>query len=217
MSPELAATLERVRAAFVAYPRRPVLEGCPHCRGLTVVDEHDLYSLTISLGGTVGTREDVKSLLPLLLERLVSSDELDPDIVLALLGREAWRTWPTAEQHSIEDYLLAVWRELLVRYPSPVGSFRDAADFLTAAGQLDQGVWPFLEIWDTTDGSAADRLLAELVAGWVRGAPLPAAAVTWLHRQVVRDRLHAGFERDHGCSWADDLAQGYDFLAHADR
>jgi hypothetical protein len=37
--------------------------------------------LTFSLGNTVGDRDDVKSLLPLLLERLVASDELDPAIV----------------------------------------------------------------------------------------------------------------------------------------
>ena len=63
------------------YPRRAVLDGCPHCNGSVLVDEHDLFSLTISLGNTVGDRADVKALL-VLPERLLLSDDLEPVIVL---------------------------------------------------------------------------------------------------------------------------------------
>ena len=83
------------------------------------VNEHDLYALTISLGNTVGTRDDVKSLLPMLLERLVATGELDPGIVLGKLPREQWRTWPGHEA-AIDGYLDAVWRSLLAEYPPRV-------------------------------------------------------------------------------------------------
>ncbi|MCG5469528.1 hypothetical protein LADH09A_003443 [Micromonospora sp. LAH09] len=98
MDDELTAALARVRDAFARYPRRAVLDGCPHCKGSVVVDEHDLFSLTISLGNTVGDRADVKSLLPVLLERLLVSEDLYPAIVLGKASYEEWRTWPRAEQ-----------------------------------------------------------------------------------------------------------------------
>ncbi|MEV4107724.1 hypothetical protein [Nonomuraea sp. NPDC049695] len=100
MDDGLAAAVGRLRETFVRYPRRTVLEGCPHCRGSVLVDEHDLFSLTISLGGTVGTSDDVKSLVPLLLERLATGNELMPSMVLTLLVQQGWRTWPTAEQEA---------------------------------------------------------------------------------------------------------------------
>ncbi|MEV0430545.1 hypothetical protein [Micromonospora sp. NPDC050495] len=132
MEGQLAAAIAGVQEAFASYPRRALLEGCPHCRGSVLVDERDLFSLTISLGNTVGSREDVKSLLPVLFERLVTSDELDPSIVLGTLWREEWRTWPGAEQDAIDRYLEAVWRSLLADYPSQLGSFLDAVTFLDA-------------------------------------------------------------------------------------
>ena len=116
MDGELAAAVARLREAFARYPRRAVLDGCPHCRGPVPVDDRDLFSLTISLGNTVGSREDVKALLPMLLERLVTSMELDPGIVLGKLPHEKWRAWPRAEQDAVDGYLDAVWRSLLAEY-----------------------------------------------------------------------------------------------------
>lgn len=211
MDDGLTTALTRVRHAFARYPRRAVLEGCPHCRGSVPVDEHDLFSLTISLGGTVGDREDVKSLLPLLLERMVTSMDLDPGIVLGMLPREQWRTWPEAEQDGIDGYLDAVWRSLLAAYPSQVGSFFDAATFLAAVGAA-VSVDRFLDVWNVTPGPAADRHLADAVNGLNDAARGSSTLDAWLRREAVRDRLYRAFERDHDSIWADDLAQAYDLL-----
>lgn len=213
MDDGLAAAVGRLRETFARYPRRTVLEGCPHCRGSVPVDEHDRFSLTISLGGTVGTDDDVKSLVPLLLERLATGHELVPRMVFSLLVRQGWRTWPTAEQEAVDGYLMVVWRLLLAEYPPRVGAFGDAAEFLGVAGKFTGSVGLFLHDWDTIRGSAADRHIADLVIGWVRGAELPAAVLTWLHRDMVRDRLYGAFELDHDASWADDLARAYDLLS----
>ncbi|MGC5016969.1 hypothetical protein [Micromonospora sp. DT47] len=212
MGDELAAAMARVRDAFARYPRRTVLDGCPHCRGSVLVDEHDLFSLTISLGNTVGGLDDVKSLLPVLLERLVVSVELDPGMVLAKLPRGEWRTWPAAEQEAVDGYLDAVWRSLLADHPSRVGSFLDAATFLDAAGSTGESVDRFLDLWDVTLGSPADRHLAETVSGFDFAARKPSALGDWLRRETVRDRLHRAFERDHDSVWADDFARAYDLL-----
>lgn len=177
------------------------------------VDEGDLFPLTLKLGGTVGTSDDVKGLLPLLLERLVTGRELDSTIVLNLLARNDWRSWPADEQEATDAYLATVWRSLLAAYPSRVGSFVDATDFLTAAGAAHNSIEPFLRAWDGIHGQAADRHLADLVTGWVEGVQLSTAVIRWLHRGVVRDRLYVAFERDHDAPWSGDLARAYDFLA----
>jgi hypothetical protein len=209
---ELAITLARLDRAFAPYPRRAVLDGCPHCRPSTPVDEHDLFSLTIRLGNTVGNREDVKSLLPLLLERLVTSHELDPDIVLSKLVQEQWRTWPSAKQQAVEEYLDAVWRSLLTEFPSRTGAFVDAAIFLDAANMTGGSIDPFLAAWNTTLCPAADQHLALLVNGHGFADRRRKVVTAWLCREAIRDRLLTAFERDHNAAWADDLARAYDIL-----
>lgn len=212
MDGDLSVAVARLKEAFVRYPRRVVLEGCPHCRGPVPVDDHDLFSLTISLGSTVGNRDDLKSLLPLLLERMVTSTELDPAIVLGKLPREQWRTWPEAEQDAIDGYLDAVWRSLLATFPSQVGSFLDPATFLDAVAGGGESVERFLDAWDVTLNSAADRHLADTVNGLNFAGRRPTTLAAWLCRETVRDRLYRAFERDHAMSWGDDLARAYDLL-----
>ncbi|MEV4113405.1 hypothetical protein [Nonomuraea sp. NPDC049695] len=148
----------------------------------------------------------------MLLERLVTGDELDAGIVLGKPAAQGWRTWPRAEQDAIEGYLMAVWRSLLSAYPPRAGSFGDAAGFLGAAGGLTGDAGAFLVEWDSAPGPAADRHLADLVIEWAAGTRLPAEVLMWLHRDLVRDRLLAAFERDHDTPWADDLARSYDLL-----
>ncbi|MEH1167287.1 hypothetical protein V6V47_18070 [Micromonospora sp. CPCC 205539] len=212
MDGEVAAALGCVRDAFARYPRRAVLDGCPHCKGPVVVDEHDRFSLTISLGNTVGSRDDVKSLLPVLLESLVASDDLYPAIVLSKLPREQWRTWPRVEQDAVDGYLDAVWRSLLADHPTRLGAFVDTATFLDAAGATGESIDRFLDLWDGTLTPAADRHLAEAVGRLDFATRKPSVLGDWLRRDTVRDRLHRAFERDHESAWADDLARAYDLL-----
>ncbi|WCN84249.1 hypothetical protein [Micromonospora sp. LH3U1] len=208
----LTTALAGVRDAFARYPRRAVLDGCPHCEGSVLVDEHDLFSLTISLGNTVGDRADVKALLPVLLESLLGSDELDPVIVLGKLPHQEWRTWPQGEQEAVDAYLDAVWRSLLADHPSRLGSFTDPVTFLDAARAAGERAERFLDVWDTTLTSSADRHLAEVVCGLNFARQKPSALGDWVRREATRDRLHRAWERDDGSQWADDLARAYDLL-----
>ncbi|MGC4868979.1 hypothetical protein ACLQ3B_26465 [Micromonospora sp. DT53] len=212
MENELMAALSGVRDAFARYPRRAVLDGCPHCEGSVLVDEHDLFALTISLGNTVGSRADVKALLPVLLERLLGSDDLDPDIVLGKLPHQEWRTWPRVEQEAIDAYLDAVWRSLLADHPPRLGSFTDPVTFLDAARAAGEHVERFLDVWDATLTPPADRHLAELVAGLNFANHKPSVLGDWLRRAATRDRLHRAWERDYDSPWADGLAEAYDLL-----
>ena len=217
MDEELAVVLARVEEVFASYPRRAVLDGCPHCRPATPVDEHDLCSLSLRLGGTVGGRDDVKSLLPLLFERMVTSGELDGSIVLSTVAKEEWRSWPAAEQQAIKDYLDAVWRSLLKEFPSRIGAFPDAATFLEAAAMTGDGIEKYLAVWDATFVPAADRHLAQLVTEHDFADARRKSLTVWLCREEVADRLISAFERDHDAEWADDLATASDILSRQSR
>lgn len=160
----------------------------------------------------MGDREDVKSLLPLLFERLVTSTDLDPGIVLSKLTQEHWRTWPPAEQRAIEEYLDAVWRSLLAEFPSRVGAFVDAAKFLDVALSTGAGIERFLTAWNAILGPASDQHLAQLVSTGGFAGRRCTVASAWVCREAIRDRLLTAFERDHDAVWADDLAVAYDIL-----
>ncbi|WJK33115.1 hypothetical protein [Solwaraspora sp. WMMA2065] len=212
MDGDLIVAMAQLRDAFAQYQGRAVLDGCPHCRGPASVDDHDLFSLSISIGGTVGSRDDLKHLLPLLLERMATATDLDPAIVLGKLSRERWRTWPELERDAVDGYLDAVRRSLLATYPSQVGSFLDPTTFLDAVVAAGENVTRFLDIWDLTLNSAADRHLADTVNRLNFADRRPATLAAWLRRETVRNRLDRAFARDHAMSWADDLARAYDLV-----
>lgn len=208
----VAIAAQNLAATFASYPRRAVLDRCPHCGPPVRVDECDLFWLSIKLGNTVGDRDDVKALLPRLFESLVATGELDPGIVLGKLTQEQWRDWPPIERQAIDDFLDAVWDSLLAEFPSRLGAFTDVGEFLRAVGAAGAGLDRFLARWDTVHGRSADRHLAALVNDvfWMTGRP--GAVHAWLRRDLVRQRLFQAFERDGDTAWADDIAMAYDLL-----
>ncbi|MFB8006733.1 hypothetical protein [Nocardia sp. NPDC056000] len=190
-----------------------MLERCPHCGPPVRVDDADLYWLAIKLGNTVGDREDVKALLPLLLARLVASDELDPEIVLGKLAQANWRSWPSTEQSTIEGFLDSVWGAVLTEFPSETGAFTSPAEFLRAIAAIGLDPAPYLRAWESTVGVSADRHLAELVREAVYRPDRMDRVTAWLRRDEVRDRLFRAFERDHAAAWGGEFAQAYDLAA----
>lgn len=210
MDSDLTVAIGRLRESFAGYPVRPVLEGCPCCCPPERVAGFDLFDLSIRLGGTVGTEADLKSLLPLLLETLVATGELDEAIVLGRLAGS--RSWPAAERDAVDGYLDAAWRAVLSTYPAQVGALHDAATFLCAVAEAGGDPGSFMRAWEGIHTPAADRHLADLVAHWVRGSGLTEAVVTWLRRAAVRERLYLAFSRDVDGVAADDYARAYDLL-----
>jgi hypothetical protein len=193
MDPALAKAIADIEATFAGYPRREVLEGCPHCVGDVRVEDHDLLSLTIRLGNTVGIEADVKALLPTLLRSLVTADDLDPGIVLGKVAP----SWPEPERQAVERFLDVVWRRLLADFPPNLGAFHDVPTFLHSVPNPGR----FLESWP--HGSAPDRHLAAYVL---------ATTDDWAHRGEIRDRLFRAFERDQDMPWADEFAVAHDFV-----
>jgi hypothetical protein len=205
----------RLRAVFSRYPVREVLEGCPCCVGDVVSADADLFALSLRLGNTVGTHDDLKSFLPALFESLVSTNELDEAVVVGRL--DGWREWPQEEQDAVDEFLLAAWSALLRRYPAELGSFREAADFLRAVQPVYVSLERFLHVWENVRTRPADLHLAETVEHWVfsRGELNP-LVVAWLHRPHIRIRLFLAFSTAPNEPDADTFAEAYDFLEAAE-
>ncbi|MGX1808204.1 hypothetical protein ACWIGI_21000 [Nocardia sp. NPDC055321] len=209
MNTDLETALTAVSSAFDTYPRRPVLDRCPHCGPPVHVDRVDLFWLLIKLGNTVGDRADVKALLPMFLGRLVTTTELDADLVLGLLDRNEWLTWPPVEQRAVADYLNAVWRALLAEFPAELGAFTGTGEFLGSLARAVVDTNRFLREWSSHDTEAADRHLALLVSDIADGR-IGANLIEGFGRGAVRDRLFRAFERDCDREWAGELARAYD-------
>ncbi|GAB0108630.1 hypothetical protein JMUB6875_76650 [Nocardia sp. JMUB6875] len=197
MNEGIVAALRDIAQAFASYPRRPVLERCPHCGPPVRIEEVDLFWLSIKLGNTVGDGTDVKALLPVLFERLITTDELDPGIVLSKLAQQKWESWPPVERSAIETFLDQAWLLLLSEFPSRAGAFADCAEFLRAVAAADIPPDRFLAAWDVTTGAAADRHLAEFVNSALTSRRTEPEIRTWIGRKSVRDRLLRAFEQQH--------------------
>ena len=207
----LQDAIAQLREVFARYPVRAVLEGCPHCRGDVSADHPDLFALSLRLGNTVGTHDDLKSFLPTLFAELVTSGELDETVVVGRL--DGWREWPEDEREAVAGFLLASWSALLARYPAQLGSFRDAAGFLLAVQPMVATLEKFLQVWERTRTRPADRHLADTVDHWVHsGRELSPYVVAWLHRPHIRTRLYLAFSADPAAADADLFARAFDFL-----
>ncbi|WP_067572130.1 hypothetical protein [Nocardia acidivorans] len=106
-----------------------------------------------------------------------------------------------------------MWVRLLAEFPSPMGAFTSAAEFLRgiAAAHIESA--RFLRVWESNAGRAADRHLAELVIDTVYHRGSDAATTAWLRCEPVRERLFRAFERDHAMDWGDEFAQAFDLAA----
>jgi len=123
----LQAAIDGLYQAFASYPLRPHVVGCACCvspedearlharplRELTV-DDLDEYASAALL--TWGDEDDFRHFLPRLFE-LATFERFGPidlEIVVKKLGYAGWRTWPGGEQATVEAYLSALWRYVLV-------------------------------------------------------------------------------------------------------
>lgn len=214
MTDGIAAALHDLEQAFARYPRRLVLERCPHCGPPVRVGDADLFWLSLKLGNTIGTADDAKALLPLLFERLVTTEELDPDIILGKLANLNWRSWSPAEQNAVDTFLDQTWRVLLSEFPPRTGAFHDAASFLRSLTAATLSPTRFLAIWDETTGQSADRHLATFIEGAQFSTRLDPAIRKWITRESLQTRLFHAFERESSDpTWSAAFANAYDLVA----
>lgn len=214
MTEDLTAALRGLASVFAHYPQRPILARCPHCGPPVRVADVDLFWLSVKLGNTVGDGSDVKAFLPLLFERLVTTGDLDPAIVLGKLTQQDWAAWPPPERLAVDTVIDAIWLALLSEFPSRTGAFTDPAEFLAAVATANVPVDRFLTVWDATPGEAADRHLADFVNGTAFSRRPAPAIHAWIAQKSLQDRLLRAYEHHHeDPEWADAFARAHDLAS----
>ncbi len=198
------AALWGLDAAFVAHPPRDVLEGCAHCQREVRIADADPFALALGLGVTIGGPEDVRSLTPWLLRRVLQDDRLDLHTVLSRIA-EHWTDWSDIERDAVRDVVDAIWVALLDTHPdSPEGG--TAVAYLDGASGLGEAPDRLLSIWEYKDTESADHHLAELVIDTFYGARVPRRALAWAREPAQIARLRLALERDHDRPWAGTIA-----------
>lgn len=104
----------------------------------------------------------LRRILPQLAEALVGG-RADPREAAESFARGAWQTWPVEQARAIQEFLEAWWTDILGT-PQPETRAYAVFEFCAvASGALD--AW--LEIWQASTGTVADRHLAEALTRWM--------------------------------------------------
>ncbi|MFE9692503.1 hypothetical protein [Micromonospora sp. NPDC005806] len=170
MSEGLAAAVTGLYAAFARQPRPAAMAYCDHCvrpdevavllrvppRELTP-DQLARYAAKCLT--TWGDVDDLRYLLPRLLELLATGGLDDPVLPESLLGKVGAhrRDWPADQRGAVEAYLRAWWAATLSGYPGPW----EATTVLAAVGGAGVDVGPYLAAWAADGGEPAARHLAD--------------------------------------------------------
>ncbi|SBT37460.1 hypothetical protein [Micromonospora auratinigra] len=184
MTPALDTAVTRLYAAFADRPRPVTMAYCDHCvsaeevaallrvppRALTADQLRRYATKCVSTWGDV---DDLRRLLPRLLELLATGELDDPVLPESLLGTVGphLAAWPAGQRQAVEAYLRAWWAATLSAYP---GRW-EATTVLAAVGAAGLDVRPFLVAWAADGGAAAARHLADHLVD-----PLPRAERPWV-------------------------------------
>lgn len=166
----LSRAIERCYDAFVMEPAPVAIEFCDHCHQpecaalltATVLRELSVAQMrcrTFALLDSMGGPEELRYLVPRMLELLPTGEPHEPELVLAKLAGGGWRDWPTPEQEAVEGFLAAYWEHVLAEFPGHA----DASEALCAIALVIDDVAPYLAAWTDDVETAALRHLAQLV------------------------------------------------------
>ena len=214
---EVQGAIANLYEVFGAYRLRSHVTGCPCCvsdsdneqvhqRSLRSLGEAELTKFAHKAMTTWGVVEDFKYFLPRLLEIQAVHSRfgwVDAEILLSKLRWGDWDSWPGAEREAVVRYLVATWREKLVRV-----EWDDAVEWLCAIGQAEEDLWPYLERWASDPEVQAMLNLAVFLVeegnGILLKRKLPSAfweerrvqmkqVIDWLGSAEVRSALEKAF------------------------
>ncbi len=148
--------IERLYTSFAGYPLPGNTGMCYHCydpeeelklhskplRDLSG-DDLDLYSWKAL--STWGDDYIFRHFLPRLFELAfqIPASVLDPEDIAGKLNLAEWRTWPVDEIEAVQSFLMAAWE-----YALASDDYSEIDDLLSAIGQAEDDMSPYLEAWE---------------------------------------------------------------------
>jgi hypothetical protein len=230
MNSKLQQAVEKLYSVFASYPLNPRMEGSPLYSDLLVWNRtlaaRPLRALSIDHLGifyfkvmsTWGNVNDFRHFLPRIFELLATLNTgWEEWIALDKLRYGHWETWPEAEQNAVNDYLLALWIEIL----STDSEIVDAAfpDYLPAIMNVYPKIELLLSIWgefNTTESIKrlidfvdhnTDRVLAgKQLSGFDKDVESGALFFNWLTNKKTVDKLTAVFFQNSESKYAAQLS-----------
>ncbi|TGE08156.1 hypothetical protein [Hymenobacter fodinae] len=174
MNSQLQAAIENLYSVFTRYPLNPHMEGSPlHSDLLTwnrTLTTQPLRELSVDHLGifyfkvmtTWGSVDDFRHFLPRIFDLLATLDTgWEEWVALDKLKYGCWQTWPTSEQNAVQDYLLALWNELL----TSESEIADVAfiDYFPAIMNVYPNVKSLLSIWSKFNSPKSIKRLIDFV------------------------------------------------------
>lgn len=169
----LDSAIDGLYRTFTRYPLRPHVQGCPHC--VSHADHARLHSaklrdlqpgeiarFTFKVMTTWGDADDFRHFLPRIFE-LISNDAggdwIDPEVAFGKLSYGEWRSWPDEERLAVETFLIALWADVLSRFPCSW----HADSCLCCIAQATDDIAGFLAMWRVGDSLSAAEHFADFV------------------------------------------------------
>lgn len=126
MNSKLQTAIENLYSVFARYPLNPHMDGSPlhsdlliwnrtlATRPLRELSTDHLRIFYFKVMTTWGNVDDFRHFLPRIFELLATLDTgWEEWIALDKLRYGHWQTWPMLEKNAVDNYLLALWNELL--------------------------------------------------------------------------------------------------------
>jgi hypothetical protein len=149
--------IERLYTTFAGYPLpgntgmcscsyNPEDELKLHSKPLRDLSGDDLDSYSWSALLTWGDDYIFRHFLPRMFElefQVTYSYILDPEHIAGKLNLAEWRTWPVDEIEAVQSFLMAAWE-----YALASDDYSDIDDLLSAIGQAEDDMSPYLEAWE---------------------------------------------------------------------
>ena len=146
---ELRSAIERLYAVFEPYQIEHLTAG-------------DLERYAFKAMTTWGSVEDFKHFLPRVLELAAAGAfgaSVDVEVIFSKLEYADWIEWSEGERAAVDDYLRALWLDLLSRYPHPLES--DVC--LCAIGNAVDQMAFYLHAWSAAEACPPMLHLADFV------------------------------------------------------
>jgi hypothetical protein len=199
-SAELTIAIERLYEVFARYKVRGPVPGCSCCVPeamsiaiarvpLRTLDHNGLYLYSHKAMTTWGDVDHFRYFLPRLCELICLPDDdenqsrrVEVDWLCMKLDGGKWREWPQVEQDAIAGYLLALWREIIVRGQRESPSFSVAIDLFGSLQYCTPNFRPLLEACLESLTPTSVRALAEIATNQIA-----------LNRRQMVNATQAGF------------------------
>jgi hypothetical protein len=210
----LQAAVDNLYLSFEAYPLHPDTGACSCCHNpieeqrlhqkpLRKLTAKDLEKYAFGALLTWGDVEDFKHFLPRIFELAILHHDtfIDPQVICAKLRYGDWRSWPLAEQQSIESFLQVLWNFLLETEPQPATSGWLIEDWLCGFAQAGNSPASYLHRLLRAETDNARLNLAAFIAETDFTNPIPSdgywgevkdfygEVVEWVRSDAVKTKV----------------------------